>query len=362
MKSTPKIFGRIALVLRIILWIQLLLFIIYPIAIISSLDGFKHLFGENRLHLDTAGYYKHAVALANRHKGSEFSSMSRQIYSPKLKKVADSLIARNKQLKFYQNGKLIYTKSIDSLNKANPNWVFEMQLKLEMDGLNSNIKHTDSLIKIGHLTSAYFDSTGSMSSHGATRMSLPIKGGIDFFSDEKINYGDEAMQLSRDFSNSNLPPEVVLSQNVILTKIADKPKIEIIATGKGTFENKLIYFMSLFSFFYLLFVIFSVTFLLHRFFVRLSKGEIFSDRQGRVFTWIGFIFLLNLLLWFLYTFYQKYLITKYLAVKNAAPSQNITFEECTVPIIYLIVGLFCLALAQVFRYGMKIEKDNERTI
>ncbi len=362
MKSTPKIFGRIALVLRIIIWLQILLFIIYPILIISSLDGFKHLFGGNKLQLDTTGYYKQAVISANRYKGAGVSSMNQHIYSPKLKKVTDSLIAKNKQLKFYQNGKLIYTKSIDSLNKANPNWIFEMQLKLEMDRLNSNIKYTDSLIKIGHLTSAYFDSTGSMSSHGATRMSLPIKGGIDFFSDEKINYGDEAVQLSRDFSNSNLPPEVVLSQNVILTKIADKSKIEIIATGKGTFEDKLIYFMSLFSFFYLLFVIFSVTFLLHRFFVRLSKGEIFSDRQGRVFTWIGFIFLLNLLLWFLYTFYQKYLITKYLAVKNAASYDNIIFEECTVPIIYLIVGLFCLALAQVFKYGMKIEKDNERTI
>ncbi len=362
MKSTPKIFGRIALVLRIIIWIQVLLFIIYPIAIISSFDGFKHLFGGNKLQLDTAGYYKHAVILANRQKGSELSSMSRQIYSPKLKKVADSLIARNKQLKFYQNGELIYTKSIDSLNKANPNWFVELQLKLEMDRLNTNIKYTDSLIKIGHLTSAYIDSTGSMSSQGAFRMSIPIKGGIDFFSDEKKNYGDEAMQLSRDFGNSSLPPEVVLSQNVILTKSADKSKIEIIATGKGTFEDKLIYFMSLFSFFYLLFVIFSVTFLLHRFFVRLSKGEIFSDRQGRVFTWIGFIFLLNLLLWLLYTFYQKYLIIKYLAVKSAAPYNNITFEECTVPIIYLIVGLICLALAQVFKYGMKIEKDNERTI
>lgn len=208
MKSTPKIFGRIALVLRIIIWIQVLLFIIYPIAIISSFDGFKHLFGGNKLQLDTAGYYKHAVILANRQKGSELSSMSRQIYSPKLKKVADSLIARNKQLKFYQNGELIYTKSIDSLNKANPNWFVELQLKLEMDRLNTNIKYTDSLIKIGHLTSAYIDSTGSMSSQGAFRMSIPIKGGIDFFSDEKKNYGDEAMQLSRDFGNSSLPQKL----------------------------------------------------------------------------------------------------------------------------------------------------------
>jgi hypothetical protein len=58
MKSTPKIFARIALVLRILIWLQVLLFVIFPIISFFTLNEFQTLFSGNKLQLDTLGYYK----------------------------------------------------------------------------------------------------------------------------------------------------------------------------------------------------------------------------------------------------------------------------------------------------------------
>ena len=368
MKSTPKIFARIALVLRILIWLQVLLFVIFPIISFFTLNEFQTLFSGNKLQLDTLGYYKRSLILANRRNNSELSSMSFLIYSPKFKKITDSLILKNKQLRFYQSGELIYSKSVDSLNKSNPNWLVELQLKLELDRLQASIKNADSLIKLGEATYAYFDSTGgaSMTLKGSgykfeTKRIVKFKGNINFIPVGDSIYDEKRSKMDKDFGGYQ-SSKLELSNYAILERVNDRFEIEIKGSKKGTFEEKIIYYTSSFIVIYYSFIFFGITFFLHRFFVRLSYGEIFSNRQGNVFYLISFIFLFHCLTCVFYTVYDNYLISKLLALKNATTFKIVSVEDLIKPASYLIVSLFCLALAQVFKYGMKIEKDNERTI
>jgi len=361
MKSTPKIFARIALVFRLIIGLEVFVLIAIPVFWLYTLDAGKLLGNSTKFQIDTTGFFKYKLNSLSRFKGKvidESYGMNYPIYSPKLGKATDSLMLRNKQLKFYQNGKLIYVKSVDSLNKVNPDWMYELQMKLAKNELNAIIKHTDSLIKIGHLSHANIDSTGSAMTMGTGRMYFEIKGGINLHPNKSDNFDKETIDLFRDTK----APEIALANNMILQKVSDKFRIEFIATDDGTFDAKVIYFLIKFSFYYFLLVCFGVTYLLHRFFTTLTRGEIFSYRQGNTFKLIGFIFLFNFILWIGYTSYQNYIIRKYLALKRATLFHSINLNDLLVPLVYLIIGLICLALAQVFKYGMKIQKDNELTI
>lgn len=361
MKSTPKIFGRIAFVFKLILGFEILFLIAIPVFWLYTLDAGKLFNNSSKFQIDTTGFFKYKLNSISRFKGKiidESYGMNYSIYSPKLGKAIDSLMLRNKQLKFYQNGKLIYVKSVDSLNKVNPDWMYELQFKLAKDNLNATIRHTDSLIKIGHLSHAYIDSTGSPTTMGTGRMYFEIKGGINLNPNKSDNFDRETIDLFR-YAKA---PEIALANNMILQKVSDKFRIEFIATDDDSFDAKVIYLMIKFSSYYFILMCFGITYLLHKFFTTLAKGEVFSNRQGNTFKWVGFVFLFNFILWILYTSYQNYIIRKYLALKGATMFHSINLNELIVPVVYLVIGLICLALAQVFKYGMKIEKDNERTI
>ena len=194
-----------------------------------------------------------------------------------------------------------------------------------------------------------------------TKRIVKFKGNINFIPVGDSIYDEKRSRMDKDFGGYQ-SSKLELSNYAILERVNDRFEIEIKGSKKGTFEEKIIYYTSSFIVIYYSFIFFGITFFLHRFFVRLSYGEIFSNRQGNVFYLISFIFLFHCLTWVFYTVYDNYLISKLLALKNATTFKIVSVEDLIKPASYLIVSLFCLALAQVFKYGMKIEKDNERTI
>jgi hypothetical protein len=354
MKSTPKIFARIALVFKLILGFEIAVGIIFLAISLFNMEGYKLLNNGSRLKLDTAGHFK-KLTLDSKHISDTISSIGNGILRSSIsepKQYSDSLVTRNKRIKFYKNGELVFSKSIDSMNKANKKWFRELYLKLRQDDFKAKIREADSLIKIGHLSFVSFDSTGSSFQVGATRMFFEFDGGVHFI------YEDE---LKKQFRGT-FTPKITLANNMILQKVSDKFRVEFIATDSLSFDAIAITCLAIFFSNYSFLVRLIVTYLLYRFFTVLSEGENFSNRQGKTFNVIGYIFLLTSTLFLSLTIYQNYIFRKYLELKGAELSHKLRFDDIQPSIIYLALGLICLALAQVFKYGMKIEKDNERTI
>lgn len=354
MKSTPKIFARIALVLKLILGFEIAVGIIFLAISLFNMEGYKLLNNGSRLQLDTTGHYK-KLYLDSKHISDTISSVGNGILSSSSsepKQYSDSLVARNRRIKFYKNGELVFSKSIDSLNKANKRWFRELHLKLRQDDFKANIREADSLIKIGHLSFISFDSTGSSYQIGTTRMFFEFDGGVHFMYEDK---------LKKEFRGT-FTPKITLANNMILQKVSDKFRVEFIATDSHSFDAITIRFLAIFFSNYSFLVKLIVTYFLYRFFTGLSEGEVFSNRQGKTFSMIGYVFLFTSTLLLSLTIYQNYIFRKYLELKGASLSHRLWFDDIQPSIIYLTLGLICLALAQVFKYGMKIEKDNERTI